>query len=233
VIASFAAEAEAAPDELSTIANVMPAPPLPFLPPDAHGRLIVLAQLAYAGPAEQGERAIAPFRALATPLADLVRPMSYPELFMPDEGGGGPVAVGRTMFVDGIDLSAAEAIVDEIEASAAPMAVTQIRVLGGAMGRVPAEATAFAHRDSRVLLNVAAMYTQPEERDDREAWVKGLAGRLYQGNDGAYVGFLADEGEERVRAAYPGSTWVRLASIKASYDPDNLFRLNQNIPPAV
>jgi FAD/FMN-containing dehydrogenase len=233
VIASFVAEAEAAPDELSTIANVMSAPPLPFLPPEAHGRLIVMAQLAYAGGAEDGERAIAPFRALAAPLADLVRPMSYPEIFMPDEGDFHPMAVGHTMFTDGIDNSAAELIVEQIETSSAPMAATQIRVLGGAMARVPADATAFAHRNGRIMANVAAMYTQPEERPERAAWVRGLADALRQGHDGAYVGFLADEGEERVRAAYPGSTWVRLASVKASYDPDNLFRLNQNIPPAV
>jgi FAD/FMN-containing dehydrogenase len=232
VIASFVAEAEAAPEELSTIASVMTAPPLPFLPPEAHGRLIVMAQLVYAGSAEEGERALAPFRALATPLADLVRPMRFPEIYMPDQEDFHPLAVGRTMFADGIDRSAAEAIVGEIQASTAPMAVTQIRALGGAMARVPADATAFAHRDRRTLVNVAAMYTRPEEGAEPEAWVNGLAAVLRQGDTGAYAGFLADEGEERVRAAYPGSTWDRLAAIKAQYDPDNLFRLNQNIPPA-
>ena len=232
VIAAFVAEAEAAPEELSTIASVMRAPPLPFLPPEAHGRLIVMAQLAYAGEAEEGERAIAPFRALATPIADLVRPMPYPEIYPPDEEGFHPLAVGRTMFVDSIDRTAAETIVDRIEASTAPMAAAQIRVLGGTMARVPSGATAFAHRDSRIMVNVAAMYARPEEAAEREAWVNELAGALRQGDTGAYVGFLADEGEERVRAAYPGSTWDRLAAIKAEYDPDNLFRLNQNIPPA-
>ena len=232
VIASFVAEAEAAPEELSTIANVFSAPPLPFLPPEAHGRLVVMAQLAYAGGAEDGERALAPFRALATPLADLIRPMRYAEIYPPDEGGFDLIPVSRTMFADGIDRSRAETILEEIEASTAPMAATQIRVLGGAMARVPADATAFAHRDSRVLVNVAAMYARPEERAEQEAWVNGLVAALHLGDDGAYVGFLADEGEERVRAAYPGPTWDRLAAIKARYDPDNLFRLNQNVPPA-
>jgi hypothetical protein len=108
----------------------------------------------------------------------------------------------------------------------------QLRVLGGAMARVPADATAFAHRGSRIMANVAAIYGVPEGRAEHEAWVVELAGDLQDGDAGAYVGFLGEEGEERVRAAYPGATWERLAAIKAEYDPDNVFRLNQNIPPA-
>jgi FAD/FMN-containing dehydrogenase len=231
VLASFAAEAEAAPDELSTIANVMPAPPLPFLEEEHHGRLVLMATLVYAGGAEEGRRAVAPFRALATPLADMVRPMQYPEVFPPEPEGIQPAAVARTTFTDRIDAGAAETIVDRLHEATAPMAVTQIRVLGGAMARVPEDATAFAHRERRIMVNVAAIYERPEDRLAHEIWVAGLATELSDGG-GAYVGFLADEGEERVRAAYPGSTWDRLAEIKARYDPDNLFRLNQNIPPA-
>jgi FAD/FMN-containing dehydrogenase len=232
VIASFVAEAEAAPEELSTIANVMPAPPLPFLPAEHHGRLVVLALLGYAGGVEDGQRAIAPFRALASPIADLVRPMSYPEMFPPEEEEYHPVVVARTMFVDTVDRRAVETMVDHLEAATATMAVTQMRVLGGAVARVSPGATAYAHRESRVMVTVAAIYERDEERVVHQAWVDTLAGVLRQRDAGAYVGFLGDEGEERVRAAYPASTWNRLAAIKARYDPDNLFRLNQNIPPA-
>jgi FAD/FMN-containing dehydrogenase len=232
VIASFVAEAEAAPEELSTIANVMSAPPMPFLPAEVHGRRVVMALLAYAGPPEDGERAIAPFRALATPVADLVRPMRYPELFPPEQDDFHPIAAARTMFVGTVDRPVAETILDRLENATATMAVTQIRVLGGAVARVPAEATAFAHRQSRIMVNVAAMYERPEEGAEHEAWADGFAADLRQGDPGAYAGFLGDEGEERVRAAYPGATWERLAAIKARYDPDNLFRLNQNITPA-
>jgi hypothetical protein len=126
----------------------------------------------------------------------------------------------------------AETIVDRIRESSAMMAATQIRVLGGAMARVPADATAFAHRGSRIMVNVAALYQRPEERVVHEAWVNELSARLEQGDAGAYVGFLNDEGDERVRAAYPGATWERLAAVKRRYDPDNVFRLNQNIAPA-
>jgi FAD/FMN-containing dehydrogenase len=232
VIASFVAQAQAAPEELSTIANVMSAPPLPFLPPEAHGKLVVMGMLAYAGDVDDGERAVAPFRALAEPIADMVRPMSYPEMYPPEEEEYRPVAVGHTMFMDNVNRGAAETILERIQASTAVMAVTQLRVLGGAVARVPADATAYAHRDSRIMVNVAALYQQPDERPAHAAWVHGLAGELLQDDDGAYVSFLADEGEARVRAAYPGPTWDRLRQVKRRYDPDNLFRLNQNIPPA-
>jgi FAD/FMN-containing dehydrogenase len=232
VIASVVAAAEAAPEELSTIANVMPAPPMPFVPAEQHGRRVVMVLLAYAGAAANGERAIAPFRALAAPVADLVRAMRYPEIFLPEQDDFHPVVAARTMFVDTVDRPVAETIVDRLENATATMAVTQIRVLGGAMARVPADATAFAHRKSRIMVNVAAMYERPKERAEREAWVDGFAADLRQGDAGAYAGFLGDEGEERVRAAYPGATWERLTAIKDRYDPVNLFRLNQNIPPA-
>ena len=113
------------------------------------------------------------------------------------------------------------------------MSVAQLRVLGGAMARVPVEATAFAHRRSRIMVNVAAFYDGPDDRAVREAWVVDFAAALNQADSGAYVNFLGDEGEARVRDAYPGATWDRLRAIKARYDPINLFRLNQNIPPAI
>ena len=84
------------------------------------------------------------------------------------------------------------------------------------------------------MINVAARYDpSTSERSEHAAWAGGLAAELDDGDPGAYAGFLAEEGEERVRAAYPGATWERLAAIKAAYDPDNVFRLNQNIAPAV
>ena len=232
IVARFIEEAESAPEELTTIANVMPAPPMPLVPEEAHGKMIIMAMLAYAGDIEAGERAVAPFRALATPYADMVRPMSYPEMFLPDDDSYHPTAVARTMFVDGVDLGVAETIMENLEASDAPVRVAQLRVLGGAMARVPADATAFAHRTSKIMANVAAFYDGPEDKIVREAWVDGFAEALRQGDDGMYVNFLGDEGEEAVRRAYPGSTWDRLAEIKARYDPTNLFRLNQNVPPA-
>ncbi len=232
VIASFVAEADAAPEELSTIANVMVAPPMPFIPTEHHGQLIIMALLCYAGEVEAGERTIAPFRALATPIVDMVKPMPYPEIYPPEEDYQ-PVASARTMFVETIDHNVAQTIVEYLKASSAQLAVAQIRVLGGAMARVPAEATAFAHRSARIMVNVAALYERPDQAPEHEPWLSSFAAALRQeGEGGAYVGFLGNEGEGRIHEAYPGSTWERLAAIKRRYDPTNLFRLNQNIPPA-
>jgi FAD/FMN-containing dehydrogenase len=232
VVRSFVAEAEAAPDELSTIANVMPAPPMPFIPSELHGQLAVVGLLCYAGPPEDGERALAPFRSLATPLADMVRPMAYPEIYPPDGDGFHPTAVSRTLFLDTVDQDVAETIVGYLRSSDAGMRVAQLRVLGGAMARVPAEATAFAHRKSRVMANVAAFYDGSEDKAFRKAWVDEFAAELRQDDVGAYVNFLTDDGPARIRAAYPGATWDRLSAIKARYDPANLFHGNFNIPPA-
>jgi len=231
VVAGFIAAAEAAPEELSTIGNVMPCPPMPFVPEEQHGKLVILALMAYAGEAGAGESALVPFRDLATSLADVLKPMPYPEIYPPDDDSYHPLAISKTMFVDRIDLPAAQTIVEHLEASDAAMRVAQLRVLGGAMARVPADATAFAHRSSRIMVNVASFYEGPEDKDVRAAWVDGLSAALQQDDRGAYVNFLADEGEGRIRAAYPGSTWDRLAAVKARYDPTNLFRLNQNIAP--
>ena len=231
-IASFIALSESAPEELSGIANVMTAPPMPFLAKEYYGKPVIMAMLVYAGEVEEGERVIAPFRALATPLADMVRPMKYPEIYPPEQEGYHPVAASRTMFVDSIDREVAAMILDYIKSSNASMAVAQLRVLGGAMARVPADATAFAHRKSKIMVNVAALYDQPDQKATHEAWVADFATALQQNDQGAYVNFLGHDGEERIRAAYPGQTWERLTTIKAQYDPTNLFRLNQNIAPA-
>jgi len=231
-VAGFIAAAEAAPDELSTIANVMNCPPMPFVPEEHHGSIVILAIMVHAGSVEDGQRDVEPFRALATPLADMLKPMPYPEIYPPDDPDYHPLAVSQTMFVDTIDRPIAAEIVKRLEASDAPLRAAQLRVLGGAMARVPVEATAFAHRAGRIMVNLASFYEGPGDRPTREAWVSEFAEALRQGDTGEYVNFVGDEGEAGVRAAYPGATWDRLASIKKRYDPGNLFQLNQNIPPA-
>ena len=133
--------------------------------------------------------------------------------------------------MDSVDRATAETILAHLQRSDASLRVAQFRVLGGAMARVPSDETAFAHRQNRILVNVASFYDGPEDRPIREAWVKAFAAALDQGRPGAYVGFVGNEGEAGVRAAYPGATRERLATVKARYDPTNLFRRNHNIPP--
>jgi FAD/FMN-containing dehydrogenase len=234
LLTRFMAEAEAAPDELTTICNLMVAPPMPLVPAEHHGRLIMLVLLAYTGPVDAGELVIAPFRALATPLVDSVQPMRYPALYEMMEGGPESVAQeqARSMFVDHLDDRRAEAILEHLRTSTAPMAVAQLRVLGGAMARVPVEATAFAHRRRRIMIAAGAVYEDAADTPVHRVWVDSLADAVRDEESGVYVNFLGDEGAAHVREAYPGPTWDRLTRIKAAYDPTNLFRLNHNIPPA-
>lgn len=230
-ITGFVEAAKAAPEELSTIANVMVAPPMPMIPEEAHGKPVIMGLFAYVGPVDQSESVIAPFRALADPYADMVRPMRYPELYEGPEPEP-QFATGANFFADSLEPAGVEAILEELPKSTAMMKAVQMRVLGGAYGRVPNDATAFPHRDRGLFVNVAAMYLDAGETETHEAFVQGLAGTLGKDGGGGYVGFMGDEDEATLRAAYPGGAWERLRGLKRRYDPDNLFRLNHNIPPA-
>lgn len=235
VLAGVVAVADAAPDELTLIANTMVAPPMPFVPEQVHGELIVMILALYAGPAADADATLAPLRALADPLVDGLAPMAYADLFA-EEGPPAdfhPAVVTRNLFRDTFGVDEARLAIEELQVATTPMAVVQLRVLGGAVARIPDDATAYAHRQRRLMLNVAAMYQDPADADTARRWAERLAARLHEdGVDGAYVNFLGDEGPDRVRDAYPGGTWDRLALLKRRYDPDNLFRLNQNVPPA-
>lgn len=232
VVAGFLEAAEKAPEELSTIANVMPAPPMPMIPEERHGELVVFGMLTFAGDPDQGHAAIAPFRELAEPVADLVRTMPYPEMYLPDEEEEfHPIGSAKTRFVDAITESQIESVLHRLEESPAMMAVTQLRVLGGAMARVSPDATAFAHRERKLMATVAGLFGTAEDAAAHSGWVEETAGAYRTEGAGAYVGFLGDEGEEGFAAAYPRETRQRLAAIKAEYDPENLFRSNHNIVP--
>ncbi|RYE07629.1 MAG: FAD-binding oxidoreductase [Hyphomicrobiales bacterium] len=231
-VAGFVAAASAAPEELSTICNVMPAPPMPFLPAALHGQLVILGMLAFAGDDAAAQKAIAPFRALATPYADFITPGPYMSMYPPEDADYHPTAVAKTLFMNRIGGTEAQQMLDTLTRSDATFRVTQIRVLGGAVARVPADATAYAHRSAPIMVNVAAFYTTPADKVKQTVFIDGYAAALTQEEKGAYVNFLGAESPERINAAYPAMTLERLRRIKRQYDPGNLFRLNQNIVPA-
>lgn len=231
-VEGFIELSESAPEELSTIANVMSAPPMPFIPDELVGTTMVMGMIAWCGEIEPGMRMMDRFRELGEPVFDTLGAQPYTEMYPPEDVEYVPTAVARTGFTDSLDSRKIRALVSEIEASDAPMRVVQLRVLGGAMARMPSDATAFAHRDRKLMVNTAAFYESEEDRPIREIWVANLAKILTDGEIDGYIGFLGDEGGDRVRAAYPGSTWDRLRRVKAEYDPENLFHRNQNIPPA-
>jgi FAD/FMN-containing dehydrogenase len=228
VIVSLIEETTIAPDELSAMVNVMKAPPMPFIPEEHHGRPVVMVLLAYAGDLDEGDALVDRLRKIAPPIGDMVRRMPYAEVFPPDQEEFHPVAASRTMFGEAVGHSEAQSILDALEASSAFMAVAHLRALGGAMARVPSDATAFAHRDRPLLVNVAAIYEAQDQREEHEAWVAKLSAEL-AGAPGAYSGFLGEDGQDRILEAYPEQTWRRLLDVKKRYDPDNAFRMNHNI----
>jgi hypothetical protein len=231
-IDGFVKAALAAPEELSVIANVMTAPPMPFLSKELHGKLAIVGMIGFSGDETAAGRALAPLRALAKPWADTVRPMPYAEIYPPEDPTFHPTVASRTMFADEVDRATAEKILSYLTSSDAPMRAVQLRPLGGAVARVPDDVTAYAYRSKAMIVNVAVFYQRVEERAARTAWAEEVAHAIQPDQSAAYVNFLSDEGEARVRAAYPQAAWDRLRRIKARYDPTNLFRLNQNIPPA-
>ena len=163
------------------------------------------------------------------------KPISYPEMYPPEEEGGEdfrPLVVGRTFFMDRVGPPEAEAIVRHLDASDAPMRAVQLRALGGAMARVPADATAFAHRSRKIMAICVAFHGGGADEAAKDAWVEAFANDLRQGDDGAYVNFLESEDPSAIRRAYPGATGERLARVKAAVDPGNLFRRNHNVAPA-
>ncbi|RYE08008.1 MAG: FAD-binding oxidoreductase [Hyphomicrobiales bacterium] len=234
VIAGFARLAAEAPEELTTIAMLMPLPPAPFIPAEAQGQLAFVAMMAFAGPLDAANKALAPFRALATPLADLVGPAPASSLYMldpPPEARG--MASVRSRFTGNFGLDDARAMVNAARACTAPMSMSQIRVLGGAAGRVPGDATAFAHRNSRFMVSFLAMYGGgPDIVEAQERWVSDSVAAVAPVSNGVYVNFLGNGEARGVASAYPADTLARLRDIKRRYDPANLFRLNTNILPA-
>jgi len=137
----------------------------------------------------------------------------------------------RTTYVDRIDLDLAGTIVERVRSYDAPLRVCQIRVLGGAIARVPDHDTAYAHRRQPIMVNVTVLYETPEIRSARRAWAQELSALVSPREDAAYANILADDALDRLRAAYPGATYERLLAAKEAWDPGNLFRLSVNIDP--
>lgn len=230
-LVSFVEAAVEAPDYLSVIVAVAVAPPMPFLPPEVHGQLVMMGVMVHSGPQDQAESDLARFRSIATPLVDGLETMSYPDVFAGPEPPQ-PVAMSvRSVFADEFSPDEAGAALDALSNATADMNIIQIRALGGAVSRVPNDATAFGHRQRAMTLNVAAAYEAPESRPEHEKWVEAVSEELRDGDPGAYINFLGDDSPEAVRAAYPQDTWERLVEVKTKYDPSNLFAFNHNIPP--
>jgi FAD/FMN-containing dehydrogenase len=233
VIAGFAKLADEAPDELTAIAMIMPLPPVPFIPAEAHGKLAFVAMMAFAGDPEAAQKTLAPFRALAKPLADLVGPAPYANMFLlePPPEARSMVSM-RSRFTKHFGIDDARALVAAASNCTAPMSMSQIRVLGGAVSRVPAGETAYAHRGNRFMVSFLAMYGgDPDVIAAQEGWVSESVASVVPVSEGTYVNFLGDDEAKATASAYPDATLARLRQIKRRYDPENVFRLNTNVTP--
>jgi FAD/FMN-containing dehydrogenase len=222
-----------APDELMTIVVHRKAPPLPFVPPELHGKLVVAVVCCYAGPLEEGEKLVKPLKAFGSPVLDLCVPkpfLTHQAMFDPS------FPHGWWYYMRSCDVAElADEVIDiTVEHSlriSSPLTAFPIWQRGGAAGRVGEEETAFGGRDAGHTFNITAVTESAEGFAEEREWVRNFWSALEPYHTGAYVNFLMEEGEERVREAYGARKYDRLKALKRRWDPDNLFRMNQNIRP--
>jgi FAD/FMN-containing dehydrogenase len=215
-----------APDELSTFFALLSSP---------DGAPITAFVPAYAGDAAAGEAAVAGYRAMGEPIADMVGPIPYVALQqMLDEGfPPGANNYWRSHFLTGIPDEAIEIMVAGANAAPSPLNSVLIEHLGGAVARVGNDETAFDHRDAEYNFLIMAVWTDPAEADANIAWARELWDAMQPFARGVYVNYLGvGDSVERVRAGYSPEKYARLAALKREVDPENFFRRNQNIPPA-
>jgi FAD/FMN-containing dehydrogenase len=232
VIKAYADYALHAPESLTTIAMVMRAPEAPFIPAERVGEMVLGINIVNVGDVESGERIVAPLRALAEPVADLVSPIPYSAIYdyvpeFPDS----PLSVRSVYGPEITEEFIADAIA-MLEKAPGEIAAFQVRPLGGKMARVPEDATAFVHRDKNYLFAAITMTMGASTAEGITAWADEFFAPMRPMGTGVYVNFLQEEGEERVVEAYGRETYQRLRQVKRDWDPDNVFRLNQNIKPA-
>ncbi|GAB4583970.1 FAD-binding oxidoreductase [Nocardia sp. IFM 10818] len=230
--------AATAPDELGLSASLITAPPAPWVPETLRGRPAVVLTSAYLGDPGAGAELIRPLREFASPTADLTSMMPYTVVqSMVDEAApAGLSYYMRSEFLTPLDDSGIDRLVAVAEESTTPLSHVLLRIMGGAIERVPAGDTAFRFRKAASLLTLAAVWPDPAEAGAAHRdWARaGWRSMLPWSAGGAYVNQLndeADEGLDRVRQAYGPAAWDRLVALKRRMDADNVFHLNQNVPP--
>ena len=226
--------APGAPEELTTLVSLATAPPVPFIPEEWHGRRIVVFPGLWAGDPEDGARAVQPLRELGEPVADLLGPIPYVgmQTLLDPLWGPGAQNYFKAGWVRELDDHAIETLVRFHQDASSPKSEIHIHQMGGAVARVPAEATAFGSRRDEFMLNIIASTFTVEGFAEAVQWAQDLHAAIEPSlSGGSYVNFLPAEGEQRVRASYGEQTFSRLQTLKDEYDAGNLFRLNQNVPP--
>ncbi|HTZ68005.1 MAG TPA: FAD-binding oxidoreductase [Roseiarcus sp.] len=221
----YAGFSAGAPEEISVDAALVTLP---------DGDRAVSISAFYAGPLEEGERALAPLRSALTPLEDRICPIPYVEL---QRAGDATFPRGdrffwKAQFLRTVPDAAIDALMEIYPAAPSPRSLFVFQQVGGAIARAPAEQSAYANRDAAYDAFPVSIWTDPAQDEANVAWVSATYEAMRPfGTNGVYVNNLGDEGEDRVMAAY-GANYRRLAALKRKFDPENLFRANQNVRPA-
>ena len=221
------------PDELETVVVHRKMPPLPVVPEELHGTPVVAVIPCYAGPVEDGEKVVRPMREFGSPVLDLCAPkpfLAHQSMFDPSFPHGWWYYF-RSCDVAELSDDVIDTVVDNALQIRSPLTAFPIFHLGGAISRVGDDDTAFGGRGAGHTININATTATADGFDEERAWSQSFWSALSPHHVGVYVNFLMDEGEERIRQAYGPEKYARLQALKRQYDPDNFFRLNQNIPP--
>jgi hypothetical protein len=225
-----------APDELGLMANLRLAPPLPLFPPEVQGTPIIALVVTWSGDVEAGERFLRPLRAFGTPVADAITAKAYTahQKMLDAAVPHGRHYYWKSHRLGPLTGEVIDVICTHLGSITSPMSSVPIFCFGGAMARVPEDATAFPHRDAAHDINIVASWLpeQAGESDRHRAWVRGFFDALAPHSRGVYVNFTSDDAQSRVREAYSPTQWDRLRAAKTVWDPTNFFDRNANIPPA-
>ena len=222
-----------APDELGITIALRLAPPMPFLPSDQYGKPVLGLILVWTGDPKEGERVTSSIRRLASPIADVVRPVPYVALQGMLDGGAphGLHYYWKSHRLPRLDDEIIDILVDRVECITSPLSQIGGWAVGGAVTRADPEATAVGDRGAGFELNVTAAW-QPVDQDSQRhySWVRDGWEALRPHGTGVYANFLSDEGAPGLESAY-GDRLSRLIALKDRFDPSNFFRMNANIPP--
>jgi FAD/FMN-containing dehydrogenase len=224
-----------APEELGLFFAFQIAPPLPFIPEARHGDTLCALVSCWNGPVEEAEAVLKPVRDVAPIVAEFVGPMPYPALNSAFDALV-PKGLQNYWKADFVAELTDDAIAAHIEhGSKLPVVNSTMHIypINGAAHRVGAEETAFGHRDMNFAAVIAGLWPDPADNAANIAWVRDYYAAIhpFSGSEGGYINFMSDDDDKRVEANY-GRNYARLARVKATYDPGNLFHLNQNIVPA-
>jgi FAD/FMN-containing dehydrogenase len=224
-----------APDEVGIMANLRLAPALPAIPEELHGQPIVALIVCYAGPVEKGREVLRPLRAFKPPALDAVGPKPYVahQAMFDAAYPHGRHYYWKAWKLPPLTDAAIDVMVEHASAISSPLSAIPIFTLGGAVGRVDDDATAFTGRGAAHDINVVASWLPDDPEPDRhKAWARTTWEALRPFGQGVYVNFLSDEAQSHVKVAYGDQKYNRLAELKSKYDPTNFFRFNQNITPS-